>query len=493
MIPQAHFMAAFAPNIAARRASKMRIAPRHFMVAALLWYGSCALLSLFEQPYSSIFLLVAVFCYWVILLRPMREAPYALLLLATGPVEIAIFVAPLLFLLRAFLSRKVYIPAKPHGYLLLTFLLSVTASVILSWTLVEFRPLQTIFWIITFLVPLSLGFLGFRIDVDGESVVRYAIFLILLETVPIIAQIPAFLESGNHDLIVGTWMDADIVGFWAFALAAGAAVWYFHLQRGGGSRFLIIALSGSAMALLASGKTYSGSVAIAASAVMLFSRKSISMLIRGHLKAWLVLFMLAGGMLVVAAQYLNIRDTVGQWMEYQVTHSQKVEFLDRVFFRMGEYGYSHLLGVGPGMLGSRAANSVSADVLAKSEKHLPEFLMRTPEPESRVMAGLWTVDLMESIRWMSATLVFPFSGIGALKGELGWVGLLLFHALVLFRYWPERSRAVLGNPSTNIAFWIVCCAGLSTLVLGWFDTVWEMPKIIVFLGAFTISTIGRKQ
>lgn len=466
--------------------------PRHLIIVTWCWVAVVSgLIATSETVFiSQIHVFLALYCFSIILLRPFQEAPFTLLLLSVGPTDNFIFLGALLFFLRAILAGKLYIPKSAAGYIYLLLLVVTICSIFLSNMTVEFRPLQPILWSVTFCVPLTIAVANFRHQVDGRALASYGVMLIVLQIIPVFAAVPSYLSSGSPDVFGGTWVDADILGFWSTTLMVGSGLlalmnrWTSLEKR----RLILLTIVGGVLAVLASGKIYSVFIISVGLLFLLFSNEFVQGVLRGKLKS--VLISIAGFLLIglVLSLVSGNLASIKSWAEYQYEHSHKILFLDRVFNKMENYGYSNLLGVGPGMLGSRAANAVSSDVLHKEEVHLPGFMTGSPSPEARILGGLFDKEFQESVRYMSANMVIPFSGIGAMKGEAGWIGLIVVVMLFLSLFWPASFRHMKGvNQEQLLVYVMASASGLSVIFLSVFDTGWEQPKVMVFLAMLMIA------
>lgn len=467
--------------------------PRHVIIVSGCWIAIVTgLIATSETALiSPAHGLLALYCFCVILLRPFDESPFALLLLAMGPSDNFIFFGALLFFLRAMLSGKLYIDNKISSILFLFFITLVLCSTAISYLTVGFRPLQTVFWGITFLIPLTLAVVKYKYRIDGYAIAKYSIILIAMQIIPVIAAIPSYLEKGSPDVFGGTWMDADILGFWGTALAMSAGILSLMHRWSQSERrsLLLLATVGGVLAVAASGKIYSVFIVGLGWCFLVVSAEFVQGLLRGKIKA--VLFLLAGGLGVVfiISTLASQLGAIKAWSEYQYEYSHKIIFLDRVFNQMETYGYSNLFGVGPGMLGSRAANAVSSDVLHKEEIHLPQVLQGAPQPEARIMSELFDKEFQDRVRYMSANMVIPFSGIGAMKGELGWLGLITVVFVFFSLFWPSRinTQLMTSNYQAAVIYFMVSISGLSTIFLSIFDTVWEQPKVMIILAMLVLA------
>ena len=170
-------------------------------------------------------------------------------------------------------------------------------------------------------------------------------------------------------------------------------------------------------------------------------------------------------------------------------NSEKRTLLTRVVFGVAER-YNSILGVGPGMLGSRAASAASGDVLYKeTESAFASLLGPAPKPEGWAMSGLWNADVVEDVFYKSALLTMPFSGWGSLRAELGWpaVILLFFYLLSLGRQMAAIAARHSGAWSIGVAA-AVGCVGLLPMLF--FDNVLEQPHITGPLAILVITARG---
>ena len=152
--------------------------------------------------------------------------------------------------------------------------------------------------------------------------------------------------------------------------------------------------------------------------------------------------------------------------------------------------YNSILGVGPGMLGSRAASAASADVLYKETGGaLSNLLGPAPKPERWAMYGLWDAEVVEGVRDRSALLTMPFSGWGSVRAELGWPAaiLLTLYFVSLGRQMASIAVRHPGVRSIGIAA-AVACVGLLPMLF--FDNILEQPHIMVPLAILVITARG---
>jgi len=473
--------------------ARVRGMPYHLLIVTWCWIAVVTTLIAISETavISQAHIFLALYCFIIILLRPFREAPLALMLLAIGPNDNLIFFGALLFFLRSILSGKLYIKNNVSGYLFLFFLSLVLCSTMISYLTVEFRPLQTIFWSVTFLIPITLCVAHFKYMFDGLAVAKYGTMLISMQILPVIAAIPSYIKVGSPDVFGGTWLDADIVGFWGTALAVAAFLLFFLGKniKQGKTKVMSMMAVGAVLSILASGKIYSVFIIFLGLFFFIKYFRLIQGLLNAKVKSFVFLLVGSIGAIIVITTLFTQAGGIQNWLKYQHEHSHKTIFLDRVFNQMATYNYSNLFGVGPGMLGSRSANAVSANILHKEEMALPKSVQGAPQPEAEILRGLYDKEFQDKIRYMSANLVIPFSGIGAMKGEMGWLGLISVVLLFLLLFWPLRVYYHLEsvNYQVTIVYFMATISGLSIVLLSIFDTAWEQPKIMVFLAMLVLA------
>lgn len=127
-------------------------------------------------------------------------------------------------------------------------------------------------------------------------------------------------------------------------------------------------------------------------------------------------------------------------------------------------------GLGPGRFGGKASNIMAYDVLYKEEGQLR--LPSQIKPFStfytkKYMGDLWTEEIASTSQFRSATLSFPFAGLATVKGEYGFVGLMLFLfvTMSLSYFLIQRATAL---ESVNMRSWAVA------LSLFWFSLPFHM-------------------
>jgi hypothetical protein len=243
------------------------------------------------------------------------------------------------------------------------------------------------------------------------------------------------------------------------------------------------------LAVAAEAKIYSAGVLLVAGAVagIIVARE----LVRNRVAAAFKLFGVV--MVAVAALSAGHAQVARVWTSLQASLeiSRKTVFLDRVFFQQAER-FNPAFGTGPGTAGSRAANAVAADILYKEEVHVPPALAGSTVAQRWAMGGLWDEELYELIGHYSSVIVMPFSGVGAVKAELGYAGLLLLLVLLV----AVGTRAVRAGldpqmpPETMMIHHVAGLGLLGMIPVAVFDTLWEMPQITAIVASALLATGG---
>jgi hypothetical protein len=153
----------------------------------------------------------------------------------------------------------------------------------------------------------------------------------------------------------------------------------------------------------------------------------------------------SGGISTVLQQYFSQRlsetGTNAKFILYKRIYSDCFDDSPLVWF----------FGVGPGKFGSKASNIMAYDILYKDESQirLPSFIPPYSNYWTRkYMSDLWTKEIALTSRFRSATLSFPFAGLITIKGEFGFIGLLLFIAVVYcFSYYLLVKALSAENPT----------------------------------------------
>jgi hypothetical protein len=410
------------------------------------------------------------------------------------PVDAALLGVMLALLLRVARNRSLGFDRSLRSVLLLGFFVSAAGSALFGLIVVEARPLQWFVWIATLGAPLTLlGGTFLRLpDQFAPRLSRFLLFVLWLQVPVCIAQLirHGALEPG--DWFGGIWADSNLVGLWGAATLSVCAVRLLtRTARLEGARNWILGCSHVAAAAFlvwgASAKVYSASIFGAAAivtAMLLIAGGGIFRI--GNWVRTIIVILAIGltGLLAESWVWENFEGLVSN-----LENSEKRTLLTRVVFGVAER-YNSILGVGPGMLGSRAASAASADVLYKeTESAFASLLGPAPKPERWAMYGLWDAEVVQEVTNKSALVTIPFSGWGSLRAELGWpaVILLIFYLLALGRQMAFIAARHPDACSIGIAA-AIGCVGLLPMLF--FDNILEQPRIMGPLAILVITARG---
>jgi hypothetical protein len=460
--------------------------------------GGVAALALFDLQFSiagRVLTLVAVAIGLAgVLVAPLADAMLLAIAVSLFPGDAALLGVTLALLYRAARSQSLGFDGSLRSMLLFGFFVSAAGSALFSVMVVEARPLQWFVWTATMGAPLLLlggGFL--RLPHQFAPLLsRFLVFVLWLQVPVVAAQYARLAEVQTGDWYSGTWANPNLVGLWGAVVLSVCGVRLLTATTTlKGMRTWIVAgghvLAAGYLVWGGEAKLYSAAMfgAVGLVTVMLFIAgigipRTATMLRSG---AAIVAILLMG---VLAESWVM---TYAEAFFSNLETSEKRVLLTRVVFGVAER-YNSVLGVGPGMLGSRAASAASGDVLYKeTESALASLLGPAPKPERWAMYGLWDAEVVEGVTNRSALLTMPFSGWGSVRAELGWpaVILLTFYFLSLSRQMASIAARHPGVRSIAIAAAVACVWLLPML---FFDNVLEQPHIMVPLAILVITARG---
>jgi hypothetical protein len=460
--------------------------------------GGVAALALFDLQFSvagkALTLVAMVIGLAGVLVAPLADAMLLAIAVSLLPGDVALFGMTLVLLYRAARSRSLGFDGSLRSMLLFGFFVSAVGSALFGVMAVEARPLQWFVWTATLGAPLLLlGGAFLRLPHQFAPLLsRFLVFVLWLQVPICIAQLIRHGEPEPGDWFAGLWGDANLVGLWGAATLSVCTVRLLTRTAAlEGPRAWIVGCSHVAAAAFlvwgASAKIYSGSIfgaAAVVTAVLLIAGTGISRIGTVFRTGVAILALLLTGVLAESWVRDNFEGFVSNW-----ENSEKQVLLARVVFDVAQR-YNSMLGVGPGMLGSRAASAASADVLYKETGGaLSNLLGPAPKPERWAMYGLWDMEVVQGVTDKSALLTMPFSGWGSLRAELGWpaVILLTFYFLSLGRQMASIAVWHPGVRSIGIAA-AVACVGLLPMLF--FDNILEQPHIMVPLAILVITARG---
>ena len=429
-----------------------------------------------------------------VLAAPLADALLLAIAMSLFPGDVALLGVTLALLYRAARSRNLGFDGSLRSMLLFGFFVSAAGSALFGLLAVEARPLQWFVWMATLGAPLLLlgGAFPRLPDHIAPLLSRFLVFVLWLQVPVCIAQLVRYGQPEPGDWFAGLWGDANLVGVWgAVTLSVCAVRLLTGMAALDGTRAWMVGCAHVVMAAFlvwgASAKLYSASVFGAAGVVivlLLFAGTGISRIGTVFRVGVAMLAILLMGMLAESWVRYNFDAFVSGWED-----SEKRVLLTRVVFDVAQR-YSAILGVGPGMLGSRAASAASADVLYKeSESAFATVLGPAPKPERWAMHDLWDAEAAQAIIYKSALVTMPFSGWGSIRAELGWPAVVLLASYLLSLGRQMTSIAARGLGARSIGFAAaVGCVGLLPMLF--FDNVLEQPHIMVPLAILVITARG---
>jgi hypothetical protein len=460
--------------------------------------GGVAALALFDLQFSIAGKALTVVAIAIglagVLVAPLADAMLLAIAVSLFPGDAALLGVTLALLYRAARSRRLGFDSSLRSMLLFGFFVSAVGSALFGVLAVEARPLQWFVWMATLGAPLLLlGGAFHRLPHRLAPILsRYLIFVLWLQVPVCIAQLVRHGEPEPGDWFAGLWGDANLVGLWGAATLSVCAVRLLTRTAAlEGPRAWIVGCSHFAAAAFlvwgASAKIYSGSIfgaAAVVTAMLLVAGTGISRMGTLFRAAVAIVALLLTGVLAESWVRDNFEGLISNW-----ENSEKQVLLARVVFDVAQR-YNSILGVGPGMLGSRAASAASADVLYKETGGaLSNLLGPAPKPERWAMYGLWDAEVVEGVTDRSALLTMPFSGWGSVRAELGWPAaiLLTLYFVSLGRQMASIAVRHPGVRSIGIAA-AVACVGLLPMLF--FDNILEQPHIMVPLAILVITARG---
>lgn len=429
-----------------------------------------------------------------VLVAPWADALLLVIAISLFPGDIALLGAMLALLSRAASSHSLQCDGSLRSMLLFGFFVSAAGSALFGLMAVEARPLQLFVWVATLGAPLLLlGGTSPRLaDHVAPRLSRFLVFVLWLQVPVCVVQLVRHGELEPGDWFAGSWGTANLVGLWGATTLSVCAVRLLtgttalEGARASGARCGHVAAA-AFLVWGASAKSYSATIFGAAGVVtvmVLIMGTGISRIGTLFRSGVAIVVILLAGSLSESWVRDNFEGVISNW-----EISEKRILLTRVVFDIGQR-YNPILGVGPGMLGSRAASVASGDILYKeSESPFAGLLRPAPKPERWAMSGLWDAEIVQGITNKSAMLSMPFSGWGSLRAELGWpaVILLFFYFLSLSRQMASIAMRDPSARSIGVAAAVGCVALLPML---FFDNLLEQPHVMGPLCILVIAARG---
>lgn len=178
--------------------------------------------------------------------------------------------------------------------------------------------------------------------------------------------------------------------------------------------------------------------------------------------------------------------------------SQKFILYKYVYVDMfHDYPLIWTFGTGFGKLGGKASNSLAYDVLHKQydSKKLPAFIPPySSQWTKKYMTGLFTKEVSDNVKWVSAILSIPFAGMITIKAEFGMVGLLFWFSIFFYIaycvFHKSRNFQHMHLRGFGSVLSIYC---VSLLFLMIFDNWQETPQLMLPLVLFITMILKYKK
>jgi hypothetical protein len=460
--------------------------------------GGVAALALFDLQFSvagrALTLVAIVIGVAGVLVAPLTDAMLLAIAVSLVPGDAALFGVTLALLYRAARSRRLGFDGSLRSMLLFGFFVSAAGSALFGVIAVEARPLQWFVWMATLGAPLLLlGGAFHRLPHRLAPLLsRFLVFVLWLQVPVVAAQYARLAEVQIGDWYSGTWANPNLVGLWGAVVLSVCGVRLLTATTTlKGMRTWIVTgghvLAAGYLVWGGSAKLYSAAMVGAAGlvTVMLFIAGIGISRTGAVLRAGVAILVI---LLVGVLAESWVRDNAEAFIS-NLESSEKRVLLTRVVFGVAER-YNSILGVGPGMLGSRAASAASGDVLYKeTESALASLLGPAPKPERWAMYGLWDAEVVEGVTDRSALLTMPFSGWGSVRAELGWPAVIL---LILYFVSLGRQMASIaaGHPAVRSVAIAAAVACVWLLPMLFFDNILEQPHIMLPLAIVVITARG---
>jgi len=170
------------------------------------------------------------------------------------------------------------------------------------------------------------------------------------------------------------------------------------------------------------------------------------------------------------------------WSPYVINPANpKTILFQRATSQLLHGGLNFVTGFGPGGYASRVASSRALGTLYKQSYKLPSFVTPFTSPEYRkAVAGLYTYQISQALRWRSNLMSYPFSSLVGIWGELGIVGTVILVSIYVvvakasYHTWRADKSPVWRAFGGTALF-----AVLYLWALALFDSYMEQPSIMI--------------
>ncbi|WP_300351648.1 hypothetical protein [Clostridium sp.] len=321
----------------------------------------------------------------------------------------------------------------------------------------------------------SLYYMYFVFKSDKEDNLKEFYYLCKLQIIPVVAQCIFLLKNGTFypDCITGTCDNANTISIilliYLILIYKDSTISFnkkvYNLIVYG----FIIYLSGAKLISL-----IFIFIIITINVFVNFEKKTL-------LKISITLFVLS---LIIVSLPLTtslLKNVVDENnLNYYITNdNMNLKFRAYKYTFNNINGVNNLIGVGVGRYGSKTANLLAYDTMYKPDDKLmiAKFLKPKTNEEYRYIASSFTKSFFENISNFSGVLSYPQNSIVTIKGEIGYLGLLLFSLFILF-----NIRFLYKNMVYKINYKESYCSIIfivSLAILSFFDNFLEMNNVML--------------
>lgn len=354
-----------------------------------------------------------------------------LLVVAMLGVDTPLIIFPILYFISFVVIRKGRIGKDYHKSFILIILYSLVIALISFVN--EFLILNTILWVLMFSTPFCFYFYAKEWDQfekEKDVLLLFVECILIVQLLCVLYQAVTGVGFTPSDLISGTAGEAHRLGVILFTF-----VFYgFFLLKNTRFRIssLLLIFICLAVEYLSDSKAIILSSALACFILLhfsIFSTKYHNVLIEFRssiVSLFLVYFIFVSILFFDKSIFDPVYDFFEPYIHGSMTSSKYKLYVSVWHDMFFDYPFQWFFGTGPGTLASRASNMLSADVLAKSGEMASLLPISSSYWTREYMDGLYTYEILDNIKWVSAVLTYPFSGFISLKAELGIVGISMY-------------------------------------------------------------------
>ena len=312
---------------------------------------------------------------------------------------------------------------------------------------------NTIFYIVYLLL------LFFLVLVLHPTVEQHSFYRICLKLcwIQIILSILEVFKSGQlkpGDNYSGSLGDAHEFGIWLLFMIT---FMLYQLKKGSNKCLNLCTLLGCLFALYLSDAKHVLLAYILGAILYLFVK---GIKIKSHMISGMIIFAIISLyigtfslQIPIIKQYVSQKAGVYSVYLYDSNYNYKYNYF---FGTLSEEmrGLRLFVGYGLGQYGSRGANLFAYDIMYRNDNALNRFIATHFSPvhidNYKKYAEIYTTELVNSIRWRSAVLTYPFNSFLAFMAENGLIGMICWG--VLINKFFRRS-----NYKLLLCFFIMVC------------------------------------